>query len=514
MSSRIPCAVPLAFAFAFACALPASAQTPVLDRVDTVPDAFVDAYVEVEGLGAVAFPNSGAAEAQEAFQRGVLLLHSFEFGPAAKAFREAQAIDPEFALAFWGEAMTYNHPLWRQQDREQALAVLHRLAPTPAERRAKAPTEREKMYLDAVEALYAEEGSKQERDRMYMETMERLARAYLHDDEARTFYALSILGSENGSRDFATYMKAAATAQVVFDRNALHPGAVHYIIHSFDDPVHAPLGFEAADAYADIAPHAAHAQHMTSHIFVAMGLWERTVEANIRARDTEDAELAREGKAPNVCGHYSSWLHYAHLQLGETDEAEDLMDRCHEGVTTGTDVSWDYFASMRARHIVDTEDWTLADKWAVPIEAFAVEEGWSGYADPRLQYRITNALADLQRGETAQAVAIVEEEPRPETPGAALQIDQLAGLVEIERGETDEGLALLKKAAQAEDALPLEFGPPHPVKPTFELLGEELQDAGRHGEAEAAFRRAVERTPGRTLAERGLREVSSIGGTQ
>ena len=204
-------------------------------------------------------------------------------------------------------------------------------------------------------------------------------------------------------------MRAAATAQVVFDRNPGHPGAAHYVIHPFDDPVHAPLGLEAANAYADIAPNAAHAQHMTSHIFVAMGLWEREVEANIRASDTEDAERAREGEEPNVCGHYSSWLHYAHLQLGETAEAEALMDRCHGGITTGADDSWGYFTSMRARHVADTGDWALAQRWTVPLERLPAGETGSGYAGPRLQYRITNALADLRRDDAAAARALIAE---------------------------------------------------------------------------------------------------------
>jgi len=187
----------------------ADAQTPVLERPDAAMAGFEPLHVE--GLGSIAFPNSGAPEAQESFLRGVLLLHSFEYEQAAEAFREAQAADPEFALAYWGEAMTYNHPLWQQQDREQARQVLERLAPTPVEQRGKAPTEREKMYLDSVEALYAEEGSKEERDQAYMRAMERLSSAYLHDDEARAFYALSILGRTNGKRDSATYMRAAAS---------------------------------------------------------------------------------------------------------------------------------------------------------------------------------------------------------------------------------------------------------------------------------------------------------------
>ena len=465
--------------------------------------------VDVPGLGALSFPSSGSGEAQEAFRRGVLLLHSFEYEPAAEAFREAQEIDPDFALAYWGEAMTYNHPLWNQYDRGRAMAALERLAPTREERRAKAPTEREKMYLDAVETLYAPEtgdaASKEERDRAYMRAMERLHEAYPEDDEARAFYALSILGSAGGDRDFAAYMRAAATAMPVFDRNPRHPGAAHYIIHSFDDPIHAPLGLPAAEVYADVAPRAAHAQHMTSHIFVALGLWERVVEANVRARDTQDAELAERGLPPNVCGHYSSWLHYGRLQLGQLEEAEELMDRCHERVRGDPNAGeWIYFARMRARHVVDTEDWDLIGRWAVPLEELPSEQAWGrGNPAPRLLYRVTDALARLEQGDPGPARALVGE-PRPGDPMAALQVEQLAGLLALREGRSEEGLGLLRRAAEAEAELPFQFGPPVPVKPTHELLGEALAELGRTEEAAAAFRAAVKRTPGRTLAVEGL----------
>ncbi len=263
----------------------------------------------VDGLGSISFPNSGGAAAQAPFIRGVLLLHSFEYDTAAEAFRQAQTADPGFALAYWGEAMTYNHPLWQQQNREAALKALARLAPSADARAAKAPNDRERQYLGAVETLYGT-GSKHDRDQAYMRAMARLSDTYPEDMEARAFYALSILGSRDGVRDFATYMRAAATVQPVLDANPDHPGAAHYLIHSFDDPVHAPLGLPAARKYSSIAPGAAHAQHMTSHIFLAMGMWDDVVKANVRASEVQDAEAVKRGGRPGVCGHYTSWLQY------------------------------------------------------------------------------------------------------------------------------------------------------------------------------------------------------------
>ena len=451
--------------------------------------------VHVEGLGSLSFPNSGNEAAQEPFLRSVLLLHSFEFEPAAEAFVEAQQADPEFALAYWGEAMTYNHPLWRQKDAEAARKALKKLAPTGEERRKKAGSKREAMYLDALEALYGE-GSKKEQDLAYMDAMRHLHETYPDDHEARAFYSLSILGSRDGSRDFATYMKAAAVAQPVFDANPNHPGAAHYIIHSFDDPIHAPLGLPAAQAYADIAPKAAHAQHMTTHIFVAMGMWKEVVSGNIRARDTEDAQLAERGQYANLCGHYSSWLHYGHLMLGETAEAEALMDACHGRMSEDADDGErDYFLSMRTRHVLDTEDWSLTSKWTIDPPADDEE---------RLRYEFTNAFAALRQGNAEPARKLLAEGLNPSLPVDQLHLDELRGLIAISAGNTEAGLGILREAAEAEDSLPFAYGPPEVFKPTFELLGEELLRQGRGEEAEAAFRRANERTPGRTLSVRGL----------
>lgn len=460
-------------------------------------EAPAEGPTHIDGLGSLSFPNSGSAQAQEPFLRGVLLLHSFEFEPAAEAFRAAQQADEDFALAYWGEAMTYNHPLWRQQDRTAALEALGRLGGTPAARAAKAPTEREKLYLAAIEALYGE-GTKEARDQAYMRAMAGLQARFPDDLEARAFHALAILGSRDGVRDFATYMRAAATVQPAFDANPDHPGAAHYLIHAFDDPVHAPLGLPAARKYADTAPGAAHAQHMTSHIFVAMGMWEDVVAANIRARDRQDADSIAQGRRANVCGHYSSWLQYGHLMLGQADEAALLMDRCHARMAEEpTAEEQGYFISMRARQLLDTEDWSL-DRWTWTPPAS------TSPADSRRQFNYdwANAFAAIRRGDPAPARRLVALTTSDDQTRIAA--DELRGLLALAAGRADEGIRILEAAAGAEDALPFEFGPPRIVKPTAELLGEELLKLNRIDEARAAFERAAERTPGRANVLRGL----------
>jgi tetratricopeptide (TPR) repeat protein len=500
MSARI-CAVALVLLLVIVAACAPGASERVAEPADAV------ALTHVEGLGSLSFPNSGAAGAQEAFHRGVLLLHSFEFESSAEAFREAQGLDADFALAYWGEAMTYNHPLWRQKDVAAAHEVLGRYAPIAEERLAKAPSERERRYLEAVEILFGD-GDKMTQDLAYMGAMQRLSESYPDDHEARTFYALSILGSTNGTRDFATYMRAAATAQPTFLANPKHPGAAHYLIHSFDDPVHAPLGLPAARLYAEIAPGAAHAQHMTTHIFVAMGMWEKVVSGNVRASEVQDAELAGQGKPANVCGHHSSWLHYGRLMTGDTTEAEAMMDRCYQRMSEDpTPGEERYFVSMRARQILDSQDWSLAERWQADLSG----ENGRGVR-PEFVDGFTNAFAALRRGDATQARAFLAGVGDPSDDTARVYVMELRGLLALHDGDSAEGIDALRSAAALEDSIPFAFGPPTIVKPTFELLGEELLGLDRYDDAHEAFARAAERTPGRTLAVGGLQAAAGSGG--
>lgn len=450
-------------------------------------------------LGTIDFPTSGSEAARESFERGVLLLHSFEYDPAAAAFRAAQQEDPGFAMAYWGEAMTYNHPLWAQQDRDAALAVLERLGATPDARAAMAATAKEKQWLGAVEALYTGDGDKYERDFAYRDAMRRMYEQYPDDHEVATFYALSLLGTSHEGRDFSIYMRAAAIAERVFAQNPDHPGAAHYMIHSFDDPIHAPLGLPAARAYSDIAPAASHAQHMTSHIFVAMGMWEDVVEANEVARDVQDAQRAEQGMGPNGCGHYNSWLQYGYLQQGRIDAAEAEMNLCHETMMNNGGASSGYFANMRARFVIDTQRWGGADHWTAEVRGLG----------PAANYDFTTGLAALEQGDVARArraaerlTATAAQEEAPAFAGILQR--ELDALLLLEDGRGDDAVDLLMEAALLEENMPFEFGPPAVVKPSHELLGEVLLRLERYEEAQIAFEDALARTPRRTASLAGL----------
>jgi len=432
-------------------------------------------------VGEVAFANSGAPAAQHDFLRGLALLHDFEYARAAASFRKAQAIDPGFAMAYWGEAMTYTHPIWFQQDLAKAREVLKRMPP--------AKTQREGDYVHTIEVLYGE-GTKEERDFQYSDAMAALHAKYPDDVDATAFYALSLLGTAHQGRDFATYMRAAALLEEVFPTHRQHPGVLHYLIHSYDDPIHAPLGMRAARLYGAVAPEAAHALHMTSHIFIALGLWDDVIDANRRAVAVV--------QPPPHCGHYVLWLQYGLLQEHRFDEARKLLDDCR---ADGSDLR--HYTLMRANQVASGG---TPDKGTLPASATAGAKFTMAYAD--LLAARDHAAAARLRELAKDARAAVEKDLNPsERIRIDVILQQADALELVAAGKRDEAIAILQKAAAAEETMPLEFGPPVVEKPSLELLGDQLLAAGRAADAARAYKSELARTPGRTATVEGLQRA-------
>jgi tetratricopeptide (TPR) repeat protein len=477
--------------------------------------------------GEVAFANSGARDAQQSFLHGLALLHDFEYPAAAAEFRAAQKIDPSFAMAYWGEAMTYTHPVWFQQDAAAARAALQRLGATQADRLAKAGTERERDYLRAVDVLYGE-GAKDDRDVKFAEAMRGVHERYPDDVDATAFYALALLGTSHQGRDFATYMRAAALLEEVLPSHPNHPGVLHYLIHSYDDPIHAPLGMRAARRYGAVAPNAGHALHMTSHIFIAMGMWSDVIDANQRAIAVVKKQRAAKGKQTSDCGHYPLWLHYAYLQTHRFDDARTALDACRASAfdanlepsgemdTHATRI--DSFADMRAHQIASGGTLIAADNVTIPAgPEFANARFTMAYGDvlaARHDAAVLKAavarLHELQKDALASSEHYHSMNPARHIR-AEVMVQQADALELVAEGKRAEAITLLEKTAKSETSMPFEFGPPVVEKPTYELLGDELLAAGRAADAAAAYRMALERTPGRTtvveaLARTGARD--------
>ena len=463
-------------------------------------------------LGEIHFPTSGSSQAQRHFLRGVLLLHNFEYDDARVAFRKAQTVDPDFAMAYWGEAMTLNHPLWGEQFLDEARDVLARLGANEDERLAKTPTKREQDYLHAIHALYGE-GDKVERDRAYAERMRVLSDRYPDDHDAAAFYALALLGTAQGERDAKIYLQAASIAESVFERNPRHPGAVHYMIHAYDDPEHAFLGLRAARTYAKIAPAAPHAQHMPSHIFMALGMWDEVVKANEISWAASETRRKQKGLGVGERSYHTLyWLMYAYLQQGRLDDAKQLLDLVRDDVNeVRTRYVKGYLARMRATFIVESQEWDVsgldADRSGLRFsgatsELFAI--GFSGVSVKNLDVA-RKALAKLRERIVSATGAHSSSHVLP----ARVMKKQLSALILAADGKREQSLALLKEATTLEDTIPFDYGPPFPVKPAHELYGEQLLRAGKHRLAKAQFELALARAPKRTLSLKGLAASST-----
>lgn len=465
------------------------------------------AKVDLSDVGEVKMKNKGARKAQQPFLHGLAQLHNFEYGFAREDFQKAQEIDPDFALAYWGEAMTHNHPIWQEQDREAALTALAKFAPTAQERQAKARSALARDLLAAVDVLYGE-GTKFERDELYRDAMGALYAKHPDNVEIAAFYALSIMGSAHYGRDEALYMQSAAITEDFIRDYPRHPGIAHYLIHATDDPVHAPLGLIAARAYGDLAPNAGHAQHMTTHIFLALGDWDGVIKNNIRASQIVDENRAKNGRGPAGCGHYTSWLMYGYLQKAETVKAAAIMDLCFQNVREleGRYVRG-YFAWQRSLYLLDTED------WQGPVAKMAAD--YKQFSGPLLEHQVMDGWVAVKIGDLDAArdhLASARESHKrlmawwdkealgpndPDRKEPIVQLLQLEALIAEADGKTDKALSLLKEAVAMEDDMPFGFGPPSPAKPSLELLGETMVKSGDFESAVPILERALSRTPNR-----------------
>ncbi len=473
-------------------------------------------------LGRAEFPTSGSGAAQPAFLEGVLLLHSFEYADAAEAFRRAQAADPGFAMAYWGEAMTYNHPLWMERDRSSARKALEHLAPTRAERLAKAPTEREKMYMVAVEELYAD-GEKADRDRAYADAMRRLHERFPDDLEAAAFYGLALMGTCEDKRDVATYMQAAAIFEEVFAKNPQHPGAAHYLIHCYDDPVHAPLGMRPARVYAAIAPAAVHALHMPSHIFFASGMWEAAVASNEASWKASVDRAERKSLGPGDHSfHALFWLEYAYLQLGRWHNARaNLATMETDAKAANSGRTGASLSEMRAAWIVETR--RCGDGVQPPASATAARDHFvrglcaldagdrTGAEAALAALKASPAAAEEGHAHGGSSMTTYGKE-RVAFEVAGVLRTELEAMLALSRGDKAGAVRLAGEAAAAEDAMAFDYGPPTVVKPAHELAGEVLLAAGRPTEARHEFEVSLAHVPGRSLSLLGLARSAAASG--
>jgi tetratricopeptide (TPR) repeat protein len=447
----------------------------------------------------------------------VRALHNFAYEQALLEFREAQRQDAGGAMAYWGEAMAHNQSLWLNQDLAGARDALRKLGRTPVERATKAASDKERALLGAVEILFGD-GEKPARDVAYADAMGRLHAAHPDDPDVASFYALALLAtalrspalfseSNEEAHQHAlvgseTQRRAAAILEPVLRAHPMHPGALHYTIHNYDDPAHARLALPAARAYAKAGPESSHALHMPAHIFVQLGMWHEAAASDEASFQQSLAWTKQNGLGIGMRDYHSlSWLCYEALQQGRFGKARQTLELIAPALAATPAPRFKALASvMRAQYVVETRSWELLrgqQGFSTAAELFAI--GWSAAETGQTQVA-TQARNELLRRSQAQKL------------DAAIMERELGAVMELRAGRGARAIELMREATQLEKSLPPPLGPPRPIKPSYELQGEVLLELGRPKEAAAAFEQSLARWPNRSASLLGLARAHAANG--
>ncbi len=482
-----------------------------LPAANATPHEPAHSHPAPEKLGTVHFETSCAATVQSQFDRAVALLHSFAYDAAARQFSAIAARDAGCAMARWGVAMSVFHQLWSppgaselQIGREQLLAA-HRMG---------ARTHRERELIDAAAVYFSDTDPAHHvtRSKAYERAMQSVAQHFPHDDETQIFYALALIATAPPTdRSHVNQKRAANILEPIYRRQPDHPGVAHYLIHAYDNAELASRGITAARAYAKIAPAAPHALHMPSHIFTRLGLWDDSIESNEAARRVahEQGDIGEEL-------HAMDYLTYAYLQRGREADAERIVDELRTmGPLLAKDFKVGYAATaMPVRLAIERGRWNDAlaldplpgsapHVAAIAYWARALAHAHSGHPDL--------ASMDIARIDACEA----QSRAQGDTYWAA-QIGVLSkeahGWSANASGHPDDAVALLRAAADAEDALEKLPVTPGPIVPAREQLGQLLLDLHRPDEALRELRQNLKEAPGRRAGLEAAARAAEIVG--
>jgi hypothetical protein len=447
-------------------------------------------------LGSVHFKTSCNEVAQRRFDRAMRYQHSYWYHNAKELFEEAAKADPTCGIANWGVALTL-------LDNPHAPIPQPNLAPgLAAIQKAKtigAATERERDYIDALMLMYADHGKLSHRQRIlaFRDALEKLAAKYPDDDEAQIAYAITLNTSADlNDKSYAQQRKGAALLEPISRRLPRHPGVTHYLIHLYDYPELAAQGLDAANRYAKIAPAAPHAQHMPSHIYTRVGYWKESIASN-----TASVNAAKAEKSVGNYLHAQDYMVYAHLQLGEDEQARAVMtDMMRETDFKATVLAAHYaLAASPARYAVERADWDAASQLAVRPNAFTYVAAITHFA---------RALGAARSGKPAAASGDIAKLAELRDKLRDAKDGYWAAIVDIQRqiavawvlnaeGKHDEALKTMSAAADAEDKIEKHVVTPGPLAPARELYGEMLLERGMAKEALAAFEATKVKEPNR-----------------
>jgi hypothetical protein len=479
---------------------------------------------QVEKLGKVSFPTSCSAAVQPQFERAVALLHSFWFGEAIKGFQAVAQADPGCGIAHWGAAVAWlGNPL---AGPTVARGLQEGTAAAARARAAGAGTDRERDYIAAIEAFYKDHEKVDHRTRAlaYEKAMEALVQKYPQDREAPIFYALALnITLDPSDKTYRNQLKAAGILEKVFADQPDHPGVAHYLIHSYDFPPIAQKGLPAARRYASIAPSAPHALHMPSHIFTRVGLWQESIDTNRESAESAKAELKManlEAGSYNAL-HAMDYIVYAALQLAKDAEARAVLDEVRrlEKIDSEQFVAAFAFAAIPARYALERRRWVDAAELTLHPQSLS----WTRFPQAESVHVFARGLGAARGGNLAGAkreLARLEALRDAMTAAknaywanqAEIQRLAVAGWIARGEGRDDEAVALLRQAADREDATEKHPVTPGSIQPAREMLGELFLELKRPGEALREFEASQRTDPNRLHGLAGAGRAAELAG--
>ena len=465
-----------------------------------------------EKLGKVSFPISCTPAVQEQFDRGVALLHSFAYTAAEDAFQGVAKLDPRCAMAHWGMAMAYFHQLWDPPIAPATTSIAQK--EIQRAQQIGAGSERERQFIRALGLIYQDAATVPYRTRAlnYERAMSDLASANRKDVEAQVFYALALLANASPADKTHAKQKRAADLLEPLDRTyPQHPGIPHYLIHAYDNAELASRGLPAARAYSQIAPSAPHALHMPSHIFTRLGLWEDSIASNLAARDAAH----QQGDTGEEL-HAMDYLVYAYLQSGrDRDAAQVVQQLKNMSKLNSGDFKIAYASTvMPIRYAVERSQWadaaSIVPQAGAPPHVVATAVWARGLGLAR-SGRTAEARAEVDR------LRQIEEQLRTSgndywaTQLGILTREVMAWSAQADK-KPDEAVALMREAADEEDAIEKLPVTPGPIVPAREQLGSLLLEQNHPGLASKEFETSLANAPGRRGALQGAAHAAKLSG--
>lgn len=452
-----------------------------------------------EKLGSVSFPTSCAASVQKSFERGVALLHSFEYEVAGNQFDEIAQQDPQCAMAYWGQAISLYHQLWSRpapEDSKRGWELVQKAQAIGAR------TQRERDYIGALAAFYRDYAAEdhEKYSIAYAEGMKKVYQHYPKDHEAAVFYALSLLASSNDKTGEKNTRKAISILNQLFELEPEHPGIAHYLIHSCDNPEFASQGLVAARRYAGIAAASPHAVHMPSHIFARLGLWQDDIKSNLAALDVADKQTSMHMHTMHHRMHSMDFLQYAYLQIGDNTRAKAMMDSLLTFKKDSIEPEFqEYFDAMAAyfpaRYALERREWKDALALQPIAGAGPSEQAITYWAQAIAAGHLHDAAAARKAVEQYEAMlAATEKGKKPyQAQSMATDHDEVRAWLALAEGKNDEALRLLRSVADKQDTK----GKGESELPAREMVADMLLEMNRPQEALAEYEKSLHTDPNR-----------------